>query len=416
MMIRSPNTAHGRGRPVAALNFVEQEIFSSGIWSWFSDPRSVYSGGSTYTGWVAPAGSVGLTKLDHSSGAKTSFTLHSLLEADDHNNAAILILPDSRIAAFYSMHNDASGLRYRISTNQSDISAWDAEVVLSTGVTKPVTYANPLILSQDPTRTWLFFRSGAGGSSDNGLAYKTTTDMATWSAMQSVWKNVAGGNITPYYKLISDGLNTIHFVATDKHPVEDQPSVYHFYMRLDVSNVPRWYKSDGTEIVTALPHSPAVATLVSDGSTVKRWIWDIAIGSDGYPRILGTRYVNNNGTDIRYMHWRWTGATWIESEITPDGAGLYSPEVYYAGGLCFDSLNCTKVYLSKPVSGVREIQLWQTSDNGASWGKTVDITTGSTQLNARPYSPRNHHADLSVVWWRGTYTSFTSYNTSIRGA
>lgn len=400
----------------ASFNYVEQEIYNNGVWSWFSDPRAIYHDGSTYVGWIAQAGSVGITKLVHATGVKTSFVLHSVMEADDHNNAAILVLPDGKLAAFYSKHNDSSGPRYRISTTAGDISAWGNEVVLSSGVTTPVTYSNPLILSQDPNKVWLFFRAGGGGSTDNGLAYKTTTDMVSWTAMQSVWKNVAGGAITPYYKLISDGVNTIHFVGTDKHPVEGQSSIYHFYMRLDGSNNPHWYKSDGTEMLTALPHSPSVATLVSDGATVRRWIWDISIGADSNPRILGTRYPNNDGSDIRYMHWRWSGSAWIESEITPDGAGLYSPEVFYAGGICFDSLDCSKIYLSKPVSGVREIQAWRSNDNGMTWGKQADITSGSTQINARPYSPRNHHASVSVVWWRGVYDTFTSYNTAIKGA
>lgn len=393
-------------------------VKTDAIWTWFTDPRAVHYNGATYTGWITTSGSVGVSRFVHATQTVTSFTLSVNLQADDHNNPAIHILPDGRIAAFYCKHNDASGHRYRISTNPDDISAWGAETLISSGITLPVTYANPRRLSQDPSRLWLFYRAGAGGSTDNGLHYKTTTDLAAWGAQVAVWKNVAGGAVTPYYKSIDDGVKRIHFVATDRHPVEGQSSVYHWYMELDGSNIPRWYTTDGTEIVSALPHGPSVATLVSDGSTVRRWIWDIALDAAGNPRILGTRYPNNDGTDIRYMLWRWTGSAWAETEICPDGTGLYSPEIYYAGGLCFDSLDCNRIYLSAPISGVREIQEWQSLDNGATWAKLRDITAGTSAgtLNARPYSPRNHHSALGVLWWRGSYTSFTSYAVDIYGA
>lgn len=393
-------------------------VKTNAIWTWFTDPRAVHYNGATYIGWITTSGSVGVSRFVHATQTVTSFTLSVNLQADDHNNPAIHILPDGRIAAFYCKHNDASGHRYRVSTNPEDISAWGSETLISSGITLPVTYANPRRLSQDPSRLWLFYRAGAGASTDNGLHYKTTTDLSTWGAEVAVWKNVVGGAVTPYYKSIDDGVKRIHFVATDRHPTGGQSSVYHFYMELDGSNVPHWYKTDGTEIVSALPHGPSAATLVSDGSTVRRWIWDIALEASGNPRILGTRYPNNDGTDIRYMLWRWTGSAWAETEICADGTSLYSAEIYYAGGLCFDSLDCNRIYLSAPVSGVREIQEWISSDNGATWAKLRDITAGTPvgTLNARPYSPRNRHSALGVLWWRGIYTSFTNYAVDVYGA
>ena len=215
-----------------------------------------------------------------------------------------------------------------------------------------------------------------------------------------------------YYKIKSDGESRIHFAATNFHPVQGQSSLYHFYA--DVSPADgsiTWHQSDGASILGALPHYTADATQVYDGSTVRCWVWDIAIDGAGNPRILGTRYPNNDGTDIRYMSWTWNGSTWVEAEITTDGQGLYSGEIYYAGGLCFDAADPNYVYLSAPVAGVREIQKWRTTDNGLSWTKVEDITSGSVGvLNARPYSPRAGE----VLFWSGAYTTFTSYNTAVK--
>ena len=47
--------------PAAAQSVRERELTSSGAWSWFGDPRSVYFDGAhrrTYTGWVSTSGSV----------------------------------------------------------------------------------------------------------------------------------------------------------------------------------------------------------------------------------------------------------------------------------------------------------------------------------------------------------------------
>ncbi len=407
----------GSGGEAAGGTASHTLVKANAIWTWFTDPRAVHHNGATYVGWISSAGDAGITKYVHATGIATSFTLRAAMEVDDHDNVAVHILPDGRIAAFYCKHNDAAGHRYRISSAPEDVSAWQPEVLISSGITLPVTYANPRRLSQDPARLWLFYRAGAGASTNNGLHYKTTTDLSTWGAQVALWKNVTGAAETPYYKCIDDGVKRIHFVATDRHPVEGQSSVYHWYMELDGSNIPHWYKSDGTEILTALPHGPSVATLVSDGSTVRRWIWDIALGPDGRPRILGTRYPANDGSDIRYMEWRWSGSAWVEREITAAGTGLYSPEIYYAGGICYDAANPDHIYLSAPISGVREIQEWATADGGDTWAKVRDITVGTAAgvINGRPYSPRGRADDLAVLWWSGTYTTFTSYSTTVYG-
>lgn len=389
------------------------QVRADGIWTWLTDPRAVCYNGATYVGCITSLGDAVITKFVHATGVSSSFVLHSTLQVDDHNNVAVMLFADGRIGAFYCAHNDAGGHRYRVSTNPEDITAWGGENVLSLGITLPVSYSNPQNLYQDQARTWLFFRSGGGGGT-SGLAYKTTADLNTWTTQVDVWKKTG---VTPYYVLTGDDKKRFHFAATDLHPVEGQSSIYHFYMELDATNTPKWYRSDGTLITPALPIATADATRVYDGTTVRGWVWDIAIGVDGNPRILGTRYPANNGTDIRYMHWAWDGYAWQQTEITSDGPGLYSPEVYYAGGICFDGDNPDIVYLSRPdAGGVRQIEEWRIANNGASWTKFRSITTGGTLLNARPFSPKNHSRNAVVLWWNGTYTSFNSYNTNINAA
>lgn len=385
-----------------------------GIWTWFSDPRAVYYNGATYFCYVTSAGDCKIGKYVHATGVTTAFTLRAGLQVDDHAVPSMHVLSDGRLATFYCAHNDGTAMRYRISTNVEDISAWATETWPS-GTTLPVTYTNPRRLSADPNKLWLFYRSGSGGGGGR-LAYKTATDpgLTGWVAQQDLWE---GGANTPYYKMIDNGVDRIDFVATNLHPVQGASSVYHFYMKL-TGTTPHWYKSDGTEIVTALPFNASVVTLVSSGASVKRWIWDIVIAADGNPRILGTRYPGNDGSDIRYMEWRWNGSAWTETEITDAGPGLYNPEVFYAPGICYDGNNPDRVFLSKAVGSARELSEWQTTDGGAIYSKIRDITTGSAlgTVNGRPYSPKGHPSDLPVMWWSGSYTTFVNYSAAVKAS
>ena len=63
---------------------------------------------------------------DHATGRIKPHVLHAQFERDDHDNPALLFLPDGRLAAFYSLH--ASGdMRLRLTTRAGDISEWPPE-------------------------------------------------------------------------------------------------------------------------------------------------------------------------------------------------------------------------------------------------------------------------------------------------
>lgn len=385
-----------------SLQIEAQRIAPDGCWTWFTDPRAVYYNGSTYIGWVDSVGTVGITKYRHFNGAVEEFNLSSVgFNQNDHANAAVHILPNGKIMAIYGEHNDASGMRYRISTNPEDISAWSSEVILA--VSTPYTYSNPHYLSQTG-KTYCHYRSGQGGAGTNPMNVRAF-DGAAWDT-ERTW--LAQTDERPYVKSVNNGVDRIDFLITDKHPDRGSTSVYHFYMQLDGSGTEKFYTSNGTEI--AGTPTPADATLIYDGTTVSGWVWDIAYGADGHPRVLFTRFPSI--TDHRYMYSRWNGSAWTAPvEIAPAGTYLYEVEAYYSGGLCFDSADADVVYLS---SSSREIQEWSTADGGATWSKQRDVTLGSSDINCRPFSPKNHRG-MAVCWWRGAYNTFTDYDTEIWG-
>lgn len=386
---------------------------ADGAWTWFTHPEAVFYNGSTYFGSIDSAGTTWISKVDHSTNVITHFQLSATgVLIDDHGNASVSVRTDGRIVAHYGMHDDST-LYWRVSTNPEDISAFGAATT-KIDVT-PNNYPYPVHLSADSSKSYRFGRRRYGGGDTRDLVYRVTSD--NWGSLAdpvSIFRNDGFG---PYWHLADDGTDTIHVTITDKHPNQGQASLYHFYIKLNGSNVLKYYKTDGTEITASLPFGPSEATLVYDGTTTKCWNSHIAIEpGTGYPRILYMKYPGNNGSAIEYWHARWNGSAWSSVKITDDGAGLYSPEVYYHGGLSFDGADPNTIWLSAPVSGTRQIQMWQTADSGATWAKARSITSGATSnRRLRPISPRNHDGSLPALWFDGTYTSFTDYSGEIKG-
>ncbi len=405
------------GRGTTRTPLAPFQIDANGIWTWFTDPRARVRGDYLYTMAVTSGGTCRIHRTNLDTGVTSSFSLSAAsLEVDDHNNGSVNFLPDGRILALYGKHND-DRVRFRISTNPEDISAWGTEQVVGFGG-GPWSYPNVFWFANAPTRAHLFTRQGGGGGAAPALNMRTGENIenaASWSTTTAGQYAMAG--FTPYWKLAHDGANRLHVAVTNRHPVQGATSIGHFYYEMDSGGTLTRRTSDGTEITAGLPLGFSNVTQVYDGSTAKAWISDCSVGADGHPQILWMLYPNNNGSEIEYWHARWTGSEWVNHKITDDGAGLYSPEVYYHGGLCFDSAEASRVFLSAPVSGKRQIQEWRTSDNGATWSQFRAITTDSAAgQRLRPYSPPGHDERLKVVWFEGTYTTFSSYNTAVWGA
>lgn len=386
--------------PIAA-----QQIVADGVWTWYNEPRAIYHDGKTYIGWVNSSGDVGVTEFTHATEAASSFTLRAAMGVDDHNNPALYMRSDGKLLAAYSKHNTDSTNRRRLATNAGSTAAFDAEQTLTD---TEVCYNNLSYLSV-PGRLFNEYRSGASTTRPR-KRFVSTDEGSTFGAGAS-WINNTGAR--PYTKSCTNGSNRIDFLITTGHPRDVASSLYHAYLLVDAEGVETFYTSGGTSIGASI--APSDGTTVYDGTTVDGWNWDITYGEDGHPRVLFAKFPST--TDHRYMFSRWTGTEWTTPvEICAAGTYLYLAEDNYSGGMCFDGVNPDHVYVSVQVSGQWEIQEWRTADRGATWSKHRDITTGSSVKNCRPWSPRSHDGRLAVLWWRGTYTTYTNYSTTIWGA
>ena len=389
-----------------------QMLVSNGVWTWFSDSRAIthtVSGQQvTDIGYVTNNGSPGVTRVPHfNEGARTSFLLRNAMELDDHNNAVLLKRQDGRLLTAYCKHPEPTTIhRVRVSASEGSIASWGTEATPT--ATNP-TYANLFYLSV-PQLTCLIYRSGLTATMP-GAMITSANGGDTWGAEEFLYQ-FAGQR--PYPQYTSNGTNRIDVFTTQAHPSGLNTSVYHFYILFAADGSKTFHASNGASLGPA-PVSVDAATLVYDGSSQRAWTWDITYGTDGHPRVMFQK--RQSATDFRLMMSRWTGSAWTTpTQIAAMGSYIYVGQEDYTVGGCFDGNTPDRAYVSVESGGTSELQEYRTANNGATWTKHRDITTGSGTWNFRPWSPRGHDGRVAVLWCRGVYTSYLDYNMEIWGA
>jgi BNR repeat-containing family member len=381
---------------------------SGGAWSWFGDPRSVYYEGKyrrTYTGWVARDGSIQVASYDHDSGHQVITTLKARLQVDDHDNPSILVRPDGRLMAFWSTHAGPK-MWYRRSVRPEDVTAWEPERTFPTNTpgVAGYTYPNPVQLSGEGNRIYLFWR---GGNFNPSLS--TSTDGNVWSPAQTVISNPGQ---RPYVKYASNGRDTIAMAWTETHPRNMPTSIYFAAYRNGAL-----HRADGSVISTMadLPIKPTQGEKVYDWrSNGKAWVHDVALDPAGHPVIVYATFPTD--TDHRYRYARWDGTRWIDRELVRAGRSMSvdPEEPNYSGGITLDHEDPSTVYLSRSIHDKFRVEVWTTRNGGATWSSSR-LTGPSAASDYRPVSPRGQRGDsMNVIWMHGTYPSFTEFRTGLR--
>lgn len=371
------------------------------------------SDGATYIGWTDETGSTGISRYHHATQAVTSYTLQAKTSGrNGHDSSVMIPLSDGRILAGWANHNAQAF--WRITTTPADISSWSAPLTVS-GV-DPVSYFNAMYLST-PGRYYVHWRRGSGGGpGDRVCTSIQTLDNGASRTGSGDWLTQTGER--PYVLSWNDGINKVHFVATNKSQNEAGPdaffNIYHCYAIFEADGSRTFYKSDGTVIGSSVTRISDQCTLIYDGSTYPAWQWDLKVGADGRPRVLlnQQRTANNHF----HMHLWWDGAAWqIEELAEACTTRLYSYEVWAAGGLCFDDQHHDRVYRSAQVGSVWEMQEWRRS--GGVWSKFRDITTGSPvgQNAVYPLAPKGATDHLACVWLRGSIAVFSEFEFTVWG-
>lgn len=421
----------------AQTNFAT--LTSDGGWCWFSDPRAIFHNGTLYFGCVRSDGRSVLNEFNLQTGTMTNLWASSLTEFDDHDVCGLQVRQDNTLLALWSRHGGDTFFSYRqsISTNPVTPADWEPEQTNNT--VNGTTYCNPYQLSAEGGKIYSFSRD----INYNPTIFTSTNAGATWSG--PIWfinTDLTGtGSTRPYVKYCSKYSNRIDVLYTDAHPDNYTNSLYELYYQGGA-----FYRTDGS-FVTNFSQLPILHDSGQRGSVVyqysdaastnwdqwiqstRAWCWEIAYQTNGAPVcVFQVKGSTPLGDRIYYYYARWTGTNWQKKFIAQAGRPLYSSQPDYGGGIALDPVDINTVYFSSDATSPLDLTTTTNVALGAHYeiykGVTTDggltftwsaVTTNSTVDNCRPYVPRRFGGEKCVLWWRGTYNSYTSFYTSIVG-
>ena len=400
-----------------------QVITRDGAWCWFSDPRAIYVDDKMFGGFVDKEGSIWAFCYDPSTCQSKQYKLFNKLDYDDHANPSIMALSDQRLVLFFSAHGGTknSPIYYAVSKYPSDISSWEEvqEINPEMEGSLGVCYTNPVMLSDENNRVYLFFR---------GRDFKPTCiytdDLKTWSQPINLVRNDPGYGQggRPYTKITTNHKDKIFFAFTDAHPRDRATNSIYFMMYKNG----KICKADGTVVSETLGSIiPSQVDKVYDATRTfdKAWIWDIAFDESEKPILVYARFSDR---DNKHSYWyaRWNGIKWENHKITDAGQWFQRTEYVkekpeyecnYSGGVYLDHENPNILYTSRPINDRFEIEKWTFTGGKQKW-ITEAITYKSEKDNVRPFVVRNHRGSQpSVLWmYNYKYPGFKAYDCAIR--
>ncbi len=416
----------------------------NGGWSWFEDERVIVDrdhgkilvssvANREGAGGAKRHGDVDVASFDLASKKAARFVLKRALEADDHNSAALLVLPDGRYLASYSKHSSDNRLRYRVSSKPGDAAAWEPEQVFQTAA--GTTYSNLAYLA-DAGTVFNFHRDRGRGFDPNYLVWRFGKEpgFSYGGRLLTGPEGNEGNADRPYLKYVSNGVDRIDFITSDGHPRNERDNkVYHGYIKHGGDGRLTVHRADGTALgeLSNTERSPyrtsdftlLPAKLANSAKTqiTRAWPTDIEIDSTGQPCAIFTGRVNDRDSDHRFFYGRLIGSEWQVRELAKAGTGLYARENDYTGLAAIDPNDSRRVFISTNIDPRTNRKLpHHEIFEGVSSGDTfkfrwTPITFNSQEDNLRPVAARIDEGQLALVWMRGKYRTYVDYDTRIVG-
>lgn len=437
--------------PVVPLPEGAVNIANSGVWTWFNDNQSiVLPNGRHLVGYVRKDGNVAVTSFDPVTGTGSEAVLSGAgaVQADDHNNPSLTLLPDGRVLAVYSMHSSQQKFYHRtsIGTDPRVSSDWGAQQEKT--VPSSISYSNTFRLSAESDVIHNFSRI-----INYNPTVTTSNDLGSTWGTPVQFIRTGTGSTRPYYRFCTNHADRIDMIYTDAHPGTSPTSIYHLFCqnggvrRSDGSQIRAWadlpllHDSPTFERGSVVYPYTTRAWTAGEGPddfipNGRAWTWDVHQDSEGrpvcvfsvqLPDVTGSGWQNHR---IYYYYARWTGNEWQRRFIAHAGRCLYDTQPHYAGGICVDPRDTRVVYLSTnaanpfaldsltnvPLAANARYEIYRgfTADGGLTFSWT-QVTETSVSDNLRPVVPEAHDRERSLLWVNGSYASYTSYTTRVLG-
>ncbi|WP_282036000.1 BNR-4 repeat-containing protein [Saccharicrinis aurantiacus] len=405
-----------------------KELSDDGTWCWFSAPGAVYHHNGLpqiVTGWVKADGSIEAAVLNYESDEISTQIVSPKLDKDDHANPGFVELENNEVLMMYTKHFDEGVRSHRLNANAKKATFSELQMIevfneaqFKRYPKKGITYANPISLSDENGRLFVFgrwtgYKPNMLWSDDNGRTYNDAQVYITNKPFDDVNR--------PYVKYYSDGKSKIHIIFTDGHPrKEPTNSVYYAYYEKGA-----FWRVDGSKIcdLENIPFEPKEASVIYKATkeSGRAWVYDVTQDKKGNPVVLYARYPKES--EHLYHYAKYEKGKWIDHKICNSGKwfpqtpnGKKEREPHYSAGLTFHPSKSNTIYLSRDINGVFEIEKRVTKDKGNSWDITP-ITSNSKYDNVRPIVPKNpEKRDKTVVLWMENekYIHYSDYKTRVK--
>lgn len=448
-----------------------------GMWCWFQDPRAIIDSNSPkgtmlLAGVVTfgPPGSdqrgdvdlywANLDTIGSGALERGRYELEDRLQMDDHNSPGLMIRPDGRYLATWTMHGEHGSPRFAVGSGESRFMRWSISVRPGdptewtplrrdalTGIS--LCYTHPIYLSEGYNGKPVVFNAIRSTGFDANLIW--SDDLGeTWRLggrlidTPDPWPDHGNGG-RGYVKYAGDGVSRVYIILTDDHPDvnfnDDRtargPHLNSVYAGVIENN--QLFDMEGrllddnlSDAIGTRPNHLTVllkdGTVVGDAAMRRGWHSDIRVMPDGNPVALFQFRADDNQHDHRYFYARHDGERYHVHFLAYAGSHFgRADQPDYAGLATVDAMNPDIVYISTsahPVTGEElvssatgrrqfEIFMGRTRDGGRNW-EWAPLTENSPYDNIRPFAPAWKEGKSAVVWMAGNYPSFYVYDNEVR--
>jgi hypothetical protein len=290
-------------------------------------------------------------------------------------------------------------MRYRVSKHPFSINGFNPVRTVPTNAPGGLgfTYPNPIQLKG---KLWLFWRGGGWNPT-----FSYTRDGRKWVPARELVRSVDPQR--PYSKYVGDGNRRIHGMFTEGHANHFKNSLY--YLRYENSGL---FAASGRRLGTlrSVPLHVSKLDRIYRFTEAKGSAWphDIALTSEGRPRIVYTRRVGHRDAFFYAYH---NGEKWVSRKVVDAGPGFPS---FTSGGATLDHEDPRIVYLSRRSGAFHQVEAWFTPDNGRSW-RSRQLTFDTDHYCIRPVTPRGLRGANMVLFSHGDRSTkgFTDFRTRI---